>query len=269
MSRRIGWAADVRPLTDLSSLERARVQRRTLTVVVLAQVLGGAGLAAGVTVGALLAQQMLGSDGFAGVPTALFTVGSALAAHLVGQVSQRAGRRVGLGFGFLAGGLGAAGVVIAAAIDSVPLLFIALFVYGAGTATKVRRALESAGIQRSDAVRRERLTGQLVENVVLQERALADGDFAAFTTLASTFHRTFVEMSGNSVMLEVYDRLLDLQYLSIVRSVQRISGDPQRVLAEHRVLVADARRGDWTAFTTHLSDHQIRSHGLETGLTPE
>ena len=52
----------------------------TLVVVVLAQVLGGAGLAAGVTVGALLAQQMLGNDGLAGLPTGLFTVGSAAAA---------------------------------------------------------------------------------------------------------------------------------------------------------------------------------------------
>ena len=40
--------------------ERARVQRRTLTVVVISQVLGGAGLAAGVTVGALLVQDVLG-----------------------------------------------------------------------------------------------------------------------------------------------------------------------------------------------------------------
>jgi MFS family permease len=125
-------------LADPSDLERARVQRRTLRVVVLGQVLGGAGLAAGVTVGALLAQQMLGTDGLAGVPTALFTLGSALAAYAVGRLSQRAGRRVGLGAGFLAGGLGAAGVVVAAAMDSVPLLFLALFVYGAGTATNLQ-----------------------------------------------------------------------------------------------------------------------------------
>ena len=37
------------------------LQRRVLTVLVAAQVLSGAGLAAGVTVGALLAQDMLGS----------------------------------------------------------------------------------------------------------------------------------------------------------------------------------------------------------------
>lgn len=118
---------------------RAQVQRRTLTVVVFSQVLGGAGLAAGVTVGALLAQEMLGSTSLAGLPIALFTVGSALAAFSVGRVSQRWGRRVGLGIGFTAGGLGAIGVVVAAAAaDHVPLLFGALFIYGAGTATNLQ-----------------------------------------------------------------------------------------------------------------------------------
>ncbi|HEY5857190.1 MAG TPA: MFS transporter [Aldersonia sp.] len=118
--------------------ERARVQRRTLTVVVLSQVLGGAGLAAGVTVGALLAQQMLGGDSLAGIPSALFTLGSALTAFLVGRLSQRWGRRVGLGTGFAAGALGAVGVVAAAVGDSIALLFVSLFVYGAGTATNLQ-----------------------------------------------------------------------------------------------------------------------------------
>jgi len=39
----------------------------------LSQIFGGAGLAAGITVGALLAKQMLGTDAFSGVPSALFT----------------------------------------------------------------------------------------------------------------------------------------------------------------------------------------------------
>ncbi|RZU63573.1 MFS transporter [Zhihengliuella halotolerans] len=133
-SREVEPAASAAP----DAAEIARVQRRTLGVVVTSQVLGGAGLAAGITVGALLAQDMLGSEGLAGVPTALFTLGSALAAFLVGRLTQRWGRRIGLGLGFGAGGLGAFGVVAAAVTGDVVLLFASLFVYGAGTATNLQ-----------------------------------------------------------------------------------------------------------------------------------
>ncbi len=115
-----------------------RLYKRTLIIVVLSQIFGGAGLAAGITVGALLAQDMLGTESLAGVPTALFTLGSALAAFLVGNFSQQFGRRLGLGAGFIIGGIGAIGVIIAAVINNVPLLFLSLFIYGAGTATNLQ-----------------------------------------------------------------------------------------------------------------------------------
>ncbi|GAA4811963.1 hypothetical protein [Tomitella cavernea] len=73
------------------------MHKRTLTAVVLSQILGGAGLAAGISVGALLAENMLGSDAHSGLPTGLFTLGPALAAF----------------------------VVVAAMAGSVPLLFVA------------------------------------------------------------------------------------------------------------------------------------------------
>jgi MFS family permease len=119
-------------------VDPGRVQRRTLAVVVTSQILGGAGLAAGITVGALLARQMLGADGLAGLPTALFTMGSALAAYLIGRFTQRWGRRTGLGLGFAAAGGGAIGVIAAAVTGSLPLLFCSLFVYGAGSATNLQ-----------------------------------------------------------------------------------------------------------------------------------
>lgn len=115
-----------------------RLYKRTLWIVSISQIFGGAGLAAGITVGALLAQQMLGTDAYAGIPTALFTLGSAVSALLVGRLSNRVGRRTGLTSGFLAGGLGAIGVVFAAILNNVPLLFASLFIYGAGTATNLQ-----------------------------------------------------------------------------------------------------------------------------------
>jgi MFS family permease len=120
--------------------------RRTLRVLLVSQLLAGAGLAAGITVGALLAEDMLGSTGSAGLPTALFTLGSAAAAVGVGRLSQRSGRRPGLAAGYAVGAVGGAGVVLAAAIDNVPLLFVALFLYGSGTATNLQARYAGADL---------------------------------------------------------------------------------------------------------------------------
>ncbi|MEC0094064.1 MFS transporter [Paenibacillus macquariensis] len=121
-----------------SPIKQRQLYRRTLLIVVISQIFGGAGLAAGITVGALLAQDMLGTDSFTGVPAALFTLGSAGAALLVGQLSQRFGRRLGLATGFLLGGIGAIGVVMSALTNNVLLLLVSLLIYGSGTATNLQ-----------------------------------------------------------------------------------------------------------------------------------
>ncbi|MCU5327040.1 MFS transporter [Bacillus wiedmannii] len=118
--------------------DQQKLYKRTLIIVSISQMFGGAGLAAGITVGALLAQQMLGTDAYAGLPAAMFTMGSAVAAFFVGKLSQKHGRRIGLSAGFIVGGLGAIGVVGAALTNSIILLLVSLLIYGAGTATNLQ-----------------------------------------------------------------------------------------------------------------------------------
>ncbi|MER6512996.1 MFS transporter [Nonomuraea sp. NPDC001636] len=125
---------------------RVEAQRRSLLVLVIAQVLSGVGLAAGVTVGALLAQDMLGSTGLAGLPSAVGTAGSALAAVAVGRLSQARGRRPGLALGYLAGAVGSGGVIVAAVAGHPVLLFLSLFLYGAGTATNLQARYAGADL---------------------------------------------------------------------------------------------------------------------------
>jgi len=121
-----------------SPVLQERLYKRTLIIVILSQIFGGAGLAAGLTVGALLAQEMLKTDSYAGIPAALITVGSAFGAWYVGRLSQRFGRGPGLATGFLAGGIGAIGVIIAASLQNIILLFASLLIYGVGTATNLQ-----------------------------------------------------------------------------------------------------------------------------------
>ncbi len=132
--------------TGTSMLEEPPEQRRTLAVLLLAQILSGAGLAAGITVGALLAEQMLGSSRLSGLPTVFFTIGSAATAVGVGRVSQRLGRRAGLTGGYLTGAVGSLGVVVAASFDNVVLLFASLLVYGAGVSTNLQARYAGADL---------------------------------------------------------------------------------------------------------------------------
>jgi MFS family permease len=133
------------PAVPPSISDAAPAQRRILRVLVASQILSGAGLAAGVTVGALLAQEMLGTS-LAGLPSALFTAGSAVTAVAVGRISQTRGRRPGLATGYLTGAVGSAGVITAAALDNPVLLFLSLFVYGAGTATNLQARYAGADL---------------------------------------------------------------------------------------------------------------------------
>ncbi|MGD8191506.1 MFS transporter [Brevibacillus ginsengisoli] len=137
MSHEPRGVKQLRDYVDSPDLQ-SKVYKRTLLIVILSQMFGGAGLAAGVTVGALLAKDMLGTDSLAGVPAALLTLGSAVAALIVGRISQRYGRRSGLAIGFLTGGIGAIGVVFAAVSHSITLLFASLLIYGAGTSTNLQ-----------------------------------------------------------------------------------------------------------------------------------
>lgn len=125
-------------LEAITPQRQQQLHRRTLVTVLVSQAFGGAGLAAGISVGALIAQDMLGTEAMSGLPTALFTLGAALTAFIIGRVTQRSGRRLALGLGFMIGGLGAIGVVVATQLLSPALLFVSLFVYGAGTATNMQ-----------------------------------------------------------------------------------------------------------------------------------
>lgn len=138
------------PPTASSPPDRDRLYRRSLRVVLFCQVLGGAGLAAGVTVGALLVRDLFGGEELAGLPSALFTLGSASAAFAVGRIAQRAGRRPGLAAGFLVGSAGAIGIVIASVLEQPVLLFASMVLYGSGGATNLQARYAGADLAPPD-----------------------------------------------------------------------------------------------------------------------
>lgn len=115
----------------------ALIQRRTLGLLCGTQVIGGMGVAIGLSVGALLAARLAGT-GLSGVAQSTAVVGGALMAIPATRIMTVWGRRPGLAMAYLAGGLGSVLIVVAAATKWVPLLFVGMLLFGGGTTANLQ-----------------------------------------------------------------------------------------------------------------------------------
>jgi MFS family permease len=121
-----------------SATDVQAVQRRTIRVLVAGQILGGLGIGATLSIGAVLAAEVSGSDAWAGSAATLSTLGAAAAAIPLARLAERRGRRVALTLGVLAAMLGAIVTVAAASAPSFPLLLVGFALLGTGTAVNLQ-----------------------------------------------------------------------------------------------------------------------------------
>ncbi|MEO7146936.1 MAG: MFS transporter [Terrimesophilobacter sp.] len=116
----------------------ADIQRRVIRVLLAAQILGGIGLGATVSVGALLASEVSGSPAWSGMAATMSTLGAALIAVPLARSAQARGRRVALAVGSIVSAAGALLAILAAAWGSFPILLVGLALAGAGSATNLQ-----------------------------------------------------------------------------------------------------------------------------------
>jgi MFS family permease len=109
------------------------VQRRTLRLLFVTQIVSGIGIAIGASVGALLAADIAGV-GVSGIAQSANVVGAALFAVPATAIVHHYGRRPSLAAGYLVAAVGALIVVTAAMRGSIPLLFGGFFLFGGATA---------------------------------------------------------------------------------------------------------------------------------------
>ena len=134
-----------------------RVQRRTLAVLVMTQVLSGAGVGTGVAVAALSAAMLSGSDVVGGLAPTCMAFGAALTAVSTARIAGRAGRRPALLAGYLIAAVGAGAAAVAVEYRSWQLLLVASVPVGAATATNL--AARFAGTDLAAPHRRARALG--------------------------------------------------------------------------------------------------------------
>ena len=115
----------------------AAVQRRTLRLLFVTQIVSGIGVAIGVSVGALLAADLAGV-GVSGLAQSAVVVGAALFAIPATAIVRRHGRRLSLAAGYLVAAAGGLLVVTAGVRGSIPLLFVGFFFFGGATAANLQ-----------------------------------------------------------------------------------------------------------------------------------
>ena len=109
------------------------IQRRTVRTLVASQVAGGLGVSSGGSVGALLASDVLGREDLAGLVQSSQVLGAALLALPAARLALAAGRRAGLGVGYGIAAVGGLLAVLAAQVQSFPLLLLGTALFGGGT----------------------------------------------------------------------------------------------------------------------------------------
>ena len=128
-------AASQLPLT---AADLARIQRRSVGVLSIAQVLGGVAFGATLSLGAVLAAEISGDETFSGLAAAAVTFGTAIIAIPLARLARRRGRRLSLATGMAIALVGVTLVVLAVAIRSFPLLLVAFLLIGGGQAANLQ-----------------------------------------------------------------------------------------------------------------------------------
>lgn len=122
------------------------MQRRTVKVLAAGQALGGFGLGATLSVGALLAVELSGSPAWSGAAATLSTLGAAVVAMPLANLAYQKGRRIALASGAFLAILGALLMIAATYTRLFPVEILALFLLGAGSAVSLQARFAAADL---------------------------------------------------------------------------------------------------------------------------
>jgi MFS family permease len=118
--------------------EIAGIQKNTLRVLVASQIAGSAALAAAVTVGAFVMQDILGqSTPWGGAASATVTMGTAFMAQMLARQMNQHGRRRGLQLGYSFAIIGGLIAGVGAETKTMWVFILGLFLFGNGQASNL------------------------------------------------------------------------------------------------------------------------------------
>lgn len=122
------------------------LQRRTVLVLATATILGGLGVGASLSVGALLLAEVSGNDAISGLASATFNAGAALAGIPLARMAMRFGRRPALVTGSAVAMLGSVVAIVASTVGQWGLLAVGLALVGVASAVQLQSRFAAADL---------------------------------------------------------------------------------------------------------------------------
>lgn len=133
-------------MTAITERDLGSIQRRVRTVLITGQVLAGLGMGATLSMGAILASRLSGSEAWSGMAATMSTLGAALAAIPLARLAEQAGRRYSLLTGALLAASGALTTIASTVLEFFPLLLLGLMLIGVGTAVNLQSRFAATDI---------------------------------------------------------------------------------------------------------------------------
>ncbi|MGW1491989.1 MFS transporter [Streptomyces sp. NPDC002402] len=140
--------------------ELPALRRRITAVLIASQILGGLGVATGIALATVLAQQVSGTEALSGLAPTATVAGTAVLSMPLAALMTARGRRPGLVLAYLLGALGAGVVVLAAVVDNFPLLLLGMAAFGAGSSANLQARFAAADL--AEPERRARAISNVV-----------------------------------------------------------------------------------------------------------
>lgn len=128
----------------------AALRRRVHAVLVVSQILGGLGVATGIALAAVLAEDISGSEGLAGLASTSSVVGTAVLSLPLAALMAAKGRRPGLALAYLIAAVGGATVVVGAMLENFPVLLAGMAAFGAGSSANLQARFAAADLAEPD-----------------------------------------------------------------------------------------------------------------------
>ena len=122
------------------------LQQRVRRIIITGQVMAGLGMGSTLSMGAILASRLSGSEAWSGMAATMSTLGAALAAVPLARLAGRSGRRISLFTGALLAASGAIVTIVSTMVAFFPLLLVGLALIGVGTAVNLQSRFAATDI---------------------------------------------------------------------------------------------------------------------------